>query len=368
MQTTDKSQPAIRDRLLMTRDFNRALVYIQFAMKKRTASEIIRWGIIGCGDVTEVKSGPAFQKAPGSALVSVMRRNGDKANDYAQRHGVPKWTTNARELIEDNDVDIVYVATPPSSHMDYALLCAEAGKPVYVEKPMAANFAECKRMIDACEKAGVPLFVAYYRRALPRFLKIKQLIDSGEIGEVRSVTMTLHSPPDPTDLHADSRTWRVKPEISGGGRFVDLASHTLDIFDFLLGPVKRVTGFAANQGRLYPAEDTVWGGFEFASGVAGTGNWCFVASMDADRNQIIGSKGTLVFSTFGDSAVVLQSQCGTQEFAIENPTHIQQPLIETILAELCGQGVCPSKGVSASRASWVMDAFLKEYYSTSREA
>src|SRR6184192_2580039 len=94
----------------------------------------IRWGIIGCGDVTEVKSGPAFQKASNSALVAVMRRDAAKAADYAARHGVPRWYADARELIADADVDAVYVATPPSSHEEYAIMAAEAAKPIYVEK------------------------------------------------------------------------------------------------------------------------------------------------------------------------------------------------------------------------------------------
>src|SRR5213592_2609043 len=98
--------------------------------------DVVRWGIIGCGDVTEVKSGPGFQKAERSSLVAVMRRNGALAADYSRRHGVPKWYDDADALIADPEVDVVYVATPPSSHMDYALRVARAGKPVYVEKPM----------------------------------------------------------------------------------------------------------------------------------------------------------------------------------------------------------------------------------------
>ena len=131
---------------------------------------VIRWGIIGCGNVTEVKSGPGFQKAAGSALVAVMRRDAALARDYAARHGVPKWYDNAHALVNEPDVDAVYVATPPSSHREYALLAARAGKTVYVEKPMALNHAECLEMIAACRAAGTPLFVAYYRRAQQRFL------------------------------------------------------------------------------------------------------------------------------------------------------------------------------------------------------
>ena len=145
----------------------------------------IRWGIIGCGNVTEVKSGPGFQKARNSALVAVMRRNAALAQDYAGRHGVPRWYDDGAALIADPEVDAVYVATPPSSHKGYVLACAAAGKPVYVEKPMALDHGECEEMIAACRAANVPLFVAYYRRALPRFLKVKELIDGGAIGLFR---------------------------------------------------------------------------------------------------------------------------------------------------------------------------------------
>ncbi len=204
----------------------------------------IRWGIIGCGNVTEVKSGPGFQRAEHSQLVAVMRRDGKKAKDYAERHGVPRWYDDASRLIHDPEVDAVYVATPPSTHADYAIQAAGAGKPVYVEKPMARTADECRQMIAACREAGVPLFVAFYRRALPRFLKIKELLQQGAIGQVRFVTVTLCSAPDAYD--PKHLPWRVVPDIAGAGLFLDLASHTLDILDFLLGPVVKTNGMAVN--------------------------------------------------------------------------------------------------------------------------
>src|SRR5436309_7352124 len=115
----------------------------------------VRWGIIGCGDVCEVKSGPGFQKASGSALVAVMRRDGEKARDFAARHGVPKWYDDAQQLIADAEVDAVYVATPPDSHEQCAVAALRAGKPVLVEKPMARKFAECQRMVGAAQEASV---------------------------------------------------------------------------------------------------------------------------------------------------------------------------------------------------------------------
>ncbi len=231
----------------------------------------IRWGIIGAGNVTEVKSGPGFQKTENSDLIAVMRRSGAKAEDYAKRHGIPHWYDDAQKLISDPEVDAVYIATPPDSHKKYTCQVAEAGKPVYVEKPMARSFDECVQMIAGCKRASVPLFVAYYRRQLPRFLKIKELLDAGSIGEVRFVRATQFMPPMPEDLQRDDLPWRVIPEIAGGGRFVDLASHTLDILDFFLGPIANVRGHASNQGGLYPAEDMVSCSFKFKSGIQGSG-------------------------------------------------------------------------------------------------
>jgi predicted dehydrogenase len=319
----------------------------------------IRWGIVGCGDVTEVKSGPAFQQADGSSLVAVMRRSGDLAKDYAHRHGVPRWYDNAEALINDPEVDAIYIATPPAFHKAYALLSATAGKPVYVEKPMALNFEECQEMIKACRSAEVPLFVAYYRRALARFLKIKELIDAKTIGDVRFVTVTLYQPVAPEELEPQSLPWRVRPEISGGGRFVDLASHMLDLLDFLLGPLQEVDGFASNQARRYPAEDIVTGTFRFESGVQGVGVWCFTGFDRCDLTEIVGSQGKITYSTFDAQPVVLTAGQRRKEFACDYPPNIQQPLIQTVVDELIGNGTCPSTGESAARSSWVMDQMLR---------
>jgi predicted dehydrogenase len=322
---------------------------------------MVRWGIIGCGNVTEVKSGPALQEASGSSLVAVMRRHGDLARDYARRHHVPRWYDDARVLVHDPEVDAVYVATPPAYHLEYTLLCAQVGKPVYVEKPMARNHRECLAMIQACEQAGVPLFVAYYRRMLPRFLKVKELVGSGALGVVRSVTVTLHQRPPEGGYDAQNLPWRLVPEIAGGGLFVDLASHTLDFLDYALGPIRQAQGFAANQGGSYEAEDIVTGSFVFASGVHGVGTWCFSSFQNVDVNEIVGSEGRVRFSTFGTEPIVWETQAGATEFAIDNPLHVQRPLIQTIVDELNGVGTCPSSGVSAARTNWVMDEMLRDY-------
>ncbi len=328
-------------------------------MHRQTKLDTIRWGIIGCGNVTEVKSGPAFRKVRHSELIAVMRRTTALAEDYARRHRVDKWYDNAAALIQDPDINAVYIATPPSSHKAYTLLAAEAGKHVYVEKPMALNYQECQEMITACQKAGVSLFVAYYRRALARFLKIKDLLHGGAIGTVRHVSVNLYTPG-----HSNSQqneVWRVRPEIAGGGYFVDLASHMLNFLEDALGPIEQISGFASNQAGCYSAEDMVSASFRFASGVQGTGNWGFNAFARHDLTDIIGSEGMLSFVTFDDSPIVLKTAAGQQEYFLPYPEHVQLPLIETVVAALRGQGSCPSTPESAARTNWLMDEVLTTF-------
>ncbi|MDB5297752.1 MAG: oxidoreductase domain protein [Phycisphaerales bacterium] len=327
----------------------------------------VRWGIIGCGDVTEKKSGPAFQKATGSALVAVMRRSGDLAKDYAARHGVPRWYDDADALVNDGGVDAVYVATPPGSHLEHALRAANAGKPVYVEKPMALDRDECREMYEGCLAArggrGVPLYVAYYRRALPRFLRVKRLIEDGAIGTVRTVQHTLTQPPTPAELAGGPLPWRVDPAVAGGGKFVDLASHALDLFDFLFGPIADVAGRAANQAGLYPAEDVVAGTWAHAGGVVGTGLYSFAAAERVDRCEVVGSAGTLTFQVMDNGPIELKPAGGgeRQTFHEPDPEHVQQPLIQTVVDDLRGVGTCPSTGESAWRATWAIDKMLAGY-------
>jgi predicted dehydrogenase len=321
----------------------------------------IRWGIIGCGDVTEVKSGPGFQKADGSALVAVMRRDGEKARDYARRHGVPRAYDNADALIADPEVDAVYVATPPSSHSDLALRIASAGKPCLVEKPMARNHAECVRMVDAFRARNLPLWVAYYRRALPRFLTVRDCLDKGGIGKVTSVHVQVTAPL----LTSTEAGWRVDPEASGGGLFFDLASHCFDLLDFLAGEITAVTGHAVNTGGTYAAEDVTAAAFELQGGTLGTGIWNFNAAEKTDVMTFIGSEGELRTPIFSDTDVVVTRGAERRVIEVRNPPHVHQPLIQTIVDEMHGRGRCESTGETGARTSWVLDQCVQRYYGIS---
>ena len=324
--------------------------------------EVIRWGILGCGDVTEVKSGPGFQKAEGSQLVAVMRRNAALAEDYARRHGVTKWYADADALIRDPAVDAVYVATPPGSHLELALKVAAAGKPCHVEKPMARQAAECDKMIAAFARARMPLFVAYYRRAQPRFLKAKELIETS-LGCVTHVHYQF------TDARhaaaAGSLPWRLDAENAGGGFFLDLGSHTLDLLDFFFGPLVDVAGHAANLASPYAVEDTLGMSFRTPAGAPGTAAWNFAGAVKKteDYFQITGTNGRLTFSTFGSEPLKLESADGkVEEFSFPTLPHVAQPLIQTVVDELRGRGKCPSPGETAARTTRVMDRVLDSYY------
>lgn len=324
---------------------------------------MVHWGFIGCGSVTEKKSGPAFSKVEASDVVAVMRRNIEKARDYAERHAIGKWYDNAQELINDSQVNAVYVATPPGSHAEYAIAAMKAGKPVYVEKPMAASYEECLQMNRVSVETGIPCFVAYYRRTLPYFLRVKQLIDDGLLGKISTVQIGFAIPPYAADYDRNNLPWRVEKQIAGAGYFYDLASHQLDLIDFLFGEIEHAEGFSNNMAGLYDAEDTVTTAFRCQSGVLGAGNWSFVAPKDTrtDKIDIVGTKGKLSFSTFDFSPILLETSEGIQEFREENPENIQFYLIQSIVNYLNGKSELPvSMAATAIRTNYIMDRILKK--------
>jgi predicted dehydrogenase len=321
----------------------------------------IRWGILGCGDVCEVKSGPGFQRATGSALVAVMRRDGAKAADFARRHGVPRSYDNAAALLADPQVDAVYIATPPGDHGALCAQAAAAGKPVYVEKPMARCADECDAMIEACAAAGVALFVAYYRRALPRFTLVSRLLAERRIGTITGVVVE-YAEPRRAGLAAAALPWRLQPRHSGGGLILDLGSHALDLVDFWVGPLHGFHGQARRRVSPGEAEDVV-AGCGLAGEVPVACRWNFAAHGRADSIAIDGTEGRISVPVFaGDGIVLLETAGGDERFDVAHPPHIQQPLIQSIVDELRGQGRCPSTGRSARRTNQALDDLLRGYY------
>ena len=316
----------------------------------------VRWGIIGCGDVTEVKSGPGFQKAEGSALVAVMRRDRAKAEDFARRHNVPRVHTHADDLIADPEVDAVYVATPPSTHCELSLRAAAAGKPCLVEKPMAMEHGECLRMVEAFRGAAVPLWVAYYRRALPRYTAVRDLLAGGAIGRVTSARVEVM---DRLATGDQAAAWRFDPAVAGGGLLLDVGSHCVDLLDYLLGEIVEVAGFSVNTGGTYAVEDVTAASFRMAGGVIGTGIWNFNAGDKRDGMVLLGSLGELRVPLFHEDDIVVSTPQGETVHPIRNPPHVHQPLIQTIVDELHGRGRCESTGESGARATRVLDLCLR---------
>ena len=323
----------------------------------------IRWGIIGCGDVTELKSGPAFNKVNHSELVAVMRRNAEKAKEYANRHHVPKWYNDADELIHDPDVNAVYVATPPSSHEEYTIAALKAGKPVYVEKPMSVNAASAVNMAAAAANAQQKLTVAHYRRAQPLFQKIKQLIKEKVIGDTRCARLSLYKPSlSKADMQVEKTAWRIDPSFAGGGLFHDLSPHQLDLMYYFLGDAEKAMGIANNQQGLYHADDVVSGNILFKNGVQFSGVWAFNVSApdEKDECEILGAKGKIVFSFFEHKPVTVTVDGKTEIYKFDALHHVQQPMIEKTVEYFLGAGPNPCSGEEGAEVMRLIDLFVKK--------
>ena len=325
----------------------------------------IRWGFIGCGDVTEKKSGPAFSLVEGSSVVAVMSRNASKARSYAERHGVPTWYTDAQALIDDPLVNAVYVATPPSSHATYAIMAMRAGKPVYIEKPLAANYEDCARINHVSQETHVPCFVAYYRRYLPYFLKVKELLRKNRIGKVQNVHIRLAIPPQKEDFVEENGKlpWRLDSDIAGGGYFYDLAPHQFDLLQDYFGVITHAAGYCSNRAGLYKPEDSVGACFMFEGGIVGSGSWCFAAHDSAreDRIELIGDKGLICFSVFRNEPVRLHLSDGVEEFDIKHPEHVEAPIIKSVIETLQGKDDTQCTSISATPTNWVLDKILGKF-------
>lgn len=318
----------------------------------------INWGIIGCGNVTEVKSGPPYKLVEGFNLKAVMRRDVEKLKDYANRHQIENYYTDSDSLINDPEVDAIYIATPPDTHKHYALKVANAKKPCCIEKPLSPSYADSLIIYNAFKEKNIPLFVAYYRRSLPRFLKVKEWLDNDLIGTVRHVDWQLNRSPSTIDL-SGNYNWRTDFKVANGGYFDDLASHGLDLFTFLMGDMAEVKGIATNQQNLYSAKDAITACWIHENGITGAGHWNFGCSGQKDSVTIYGSKGSISFSIFEEHPVVLKSDSKTENLFIENPKHVQMPHVENLKNALFNDAFNhPSTGLTALHTSWIMDKIL----------
>ena len=324
-----------------------------------TNQTTIRWGIIGVGDVCEIKSGPAFYKARASQLLAVMRRDGEKARDFAQRHKVPLYYSDADALLANPDINAVYIATPPAFHKDYAIAALKAGKNVYIEKPVTLNAAECDDIIRAEQETGKKVSAAHYRRYVPCFVKFAELLKSDAIGTPLIANIDMLQPTVSKIITATDDNWRVNPALSGGGLFHDLAPHQLDLLLQWFGPLVNAQGMAFNQRKLSAADDCVLGNAIFSSGVIFQGRWHFAVNAQQTRDscEIIGTEGKLSINFFGQQLIRLENKDGSQEFSIPNPAHIQQPMIEQVNAYFRGERENPCSIEEAKAVMELIDIF-----------
>jgi predicted dehydrogenase len=318
----------------------------------------INWGILGCGDVTEVKSGPAFNKVAHSKIEAVMRRNAVKAADYAKRHQIEKWYSTADELINDDCINSIYIATPPAPHKEYAIQALQAGKNVYIEKPVTINVKECEDLIGAKKTNKNKVTIAHYRRALPLFLKVKELIESKAIGDIRAINLQLFQRPNSAQIAQTEENWRVNPEISGGGLFYDLAPHQLDILIFIFGEPLHYQGFSCNQTKVSKVADITTGNILFKNDIVFNGIWNFNAlpENEVEKCEIIGSKGKLDFPFFGHH-INLFNNNGYENFQFNQPQHVQQNMIEKTVNYFLGNGENPCSLEDALISLKIMECF-----------
>lgn len=341
----------------------------------RTLCSPVQWGIIGVGDVCESKSGPVFNKIENSKLVAVCRRTPGKAREFAERHGIERWYEDANLLIHDEQVHAVYIATPPDSHLELGLRVANAGKPCLVEKPMARNAMEAVALAGAFERAGVRLYVAYYRRALQRYKLAKEWLP--KVGQVKKVHCVVHK-------NKKEQGWRFMRTVAGGGLTVDIGSHCMDIIDWMFGPVLVNRAMAARRSSPPPeirqsdiVEEycTIHFALPLQKGqVQGIAEFDFKFNgPPADRIEVVGSAGTLTFAALGlygsSPEVQFRPANGdrTHSITVENPKHVHQGLIQEIVHDLItGEETCSATAHAGVRTAVVIDAALEKSCSLPR--
>jgi predicted dehydrogenase len=327
----------------------------------------VNWGMIGCGQVTEVKSGPGLYKSKNSNLIGVFNDNYDQAVDYTKRHGIEKVYRTPVELLSDDSIDIVYIATPPKFHKMYAIQCLEAGKIPYMEKPVATNYKDCLEIKALSESLNIPVYVAFYRRGMEKFLKIKELLDQKVIGDIRYVYVTQIMKVEDNELDPKRLPWRVIPDISGGGKFLDMGVHVLDCLALYFGEMESMSGIVENKGGYYEADDTVVATFKYKNGIVGSGTWCYVADEEINEVQIVGEKGRIVYDGLGSQSFTLTKDGISEVFEFPDLEHVAMPYQQAVVNELLGLEKSHANFDEAINVVEMTDALLKNYYERGNE-
>lgn len=294
----------------------------------------IVWGMIGCGDVTEVKNGPGLYLAENSRLKAVTNRTISKACSWVMRHGHGEVYSDVEAIFNDPEIDIVYIATTPDMHMEYAIRCAEAGKHCLIEKPLALNYEEGLKIKEAFDKAGRNAYVAFYRRSLNRFNKVSELVREGTIGKLQAVNAIRYVKPV-----RQPEAWRMKPEISGGNIFTETEIHVLDYIYSILGEAKSCSWVKNTFDSDSREFDALSMSVMFESGVIGSGQWLYNCQTEEDRVELIGDKGIIRFEFFNNaSPVYVITSSGTVEYIIKDSDNVGRNMEQEIVNELNGKG------------------------------
>jgi predicted dehydrogenase len=292
---------------------------------------VVGWGLVGCGDIAAKRVAAALAQADGSTLVTVARARAALAAEFAERHGARRWQADWRDVLEDPEVDAVYLATPAHLHAEQATAAAEAGKHVLCEKPMALDAAGCERMIAAARAHGVRLGVAYYRHHYPVVARLRELLASGEIGEPVLAQVQAFEPFDPGPDHP--RAWLMRRSESGGGPMADFGCHRIEVLLDLLGPVAEVHGFPDNvRYKEREVEDTCVAHLRFREGAVAVLAVTHAALESRDTLEILGTRGSAQVSVLNQGALRVLTGGGTREE--QHPPHpnLHQPLVEDFVA------------------------------------
>ena len=313
----------------------------------------LRWGLIGAGDIARKRIAPALRDLPNCDLVAVCRARSELAEDFAKEFGARKWYADWREMIADPEIDAVYIATPVNLHCEQTIAAAKAGKHVLCEKPMAMTVPECDEMIEACRDGGVRLGVAYYRRFYPVVERAKQIVDSGEIGNVAIAQINAFEffAPDGND----PRSWLLNPKTSGGGPMMDFGCHRIEVMTNLFGPVEQVAGVISNTVFNRQVEDTAVASFRFELGTIGSVTVTHASIEPRDTLDVYGTKGSIHIPVLnlGNMTVIT----GDGERHENHPPHenVHQPLIDDF-AEAVISGHGPRvDGVAGREVSRLID-------------
>jgi len=291
----------------------------------------VRWGLIGCGDIAAKRVATALRDSPGSALLAVARARAELAAEFARQHGARRWHADWRDVLRDEEVSAVYLATPVRLHAEQAVAAAEAGKHVLCEKPMAMDVAECERMIAAARSHGVRLGVAYYRHHYPLVGRLRALLGSGEIGRPVLAQVEVFEPFDAPS--GQPRSWLLDRKQAGGGPMMDFGCHRIEVLLDLLGPLKVVRGFPTNV-RFHDrdVEDTCVARMGFRSGAEAVLTVTHAAAERRDTFAIYGSEGSAHVPVLNDGLVRIVTAGGAREERHPPHPNLHQPLVEDFVA------------------------------------